>query len=102
LWILIAIRRPIFTAVKMPFISREHFDVSNREDFSMADNYKIYLLGALLILTIFFVARYPAILLAFVDGAGATARCRDGSLSFSEHRCGTCSHHGGVTEFLPT
>ena len=30
-----------------------------------------------------------------------TARCRDGSLSFSEHRCGTCSHHGGVFEFLP-
>ena len=31
-----------------------------------------------------------------------TARCRDGSVSFSEHRCGTCSHHGGVAEFLPT
>lgn len=29
-----------------------------------------------------------------------TARCRDGSMSFSEHRCGTCSHHGGVAEFL--
>jgi hypothetical protein len=28
------------------------------------------------------------------------ARCRDGSMSFSEHRCGTCSHHGGVAEFL--
>jgi hypothetical protein len=22
--------------------------------------------------------------------------CRDGSVSFSEHRRGTCSHHGGV------
>jgi hypothetical protein len=28
--------------------------------------------------------------------AGATAQCRDGSYSFSEHHRGTCSHHGGV------
>lgn len=28
--------------------------------------------------------------------AGATAHCRDGSWSFSEHSRGTCSHHGGV------
>lgn len=27
---------------------------------------------------------------------GATARCADGAYSFSEHRRGTCSHHGGV------
>jgi hypothetical protein len=27
---------------------------------------------------------------------GATAQCRDSSYSFSEHRRGTCSHHGGV------
>jgi hypothetical protein len=27
---------------------------------------------------------------------GATARCRDGTMSFSEHRSGTCSHHGGI------
>jgi hypothetical protein len=26
----------------------------------------------------------------------ATARCADGSYSFSEHRNGTCSHQGGV------
>lgn len=31
-----------------------------------------------------------------IDNAGATARCRDGSLSYSAHRRGTCSHHGGV------
>ena len=31
--------------------------------------------------------------------AGATAHCRDGSWSFSEHHRGTCSHHGGVAEF---
>lgn len=28
--------------------------------------------------------------------AGASARCRDGSYSFSLNRRGTCSHHGGV------
>lgn len=28
--------------------------------------------------------------------AGATAKCRDGTYSFSQHRSGTCSHHGGV------
>ena len=33
--------------------------------------------------------------------AGATARCRDGTYSFSQHRRGTCSHHGGVAEWLP-
>ena len=32
--------------------------------------------------------------------AGATARCRDGSYSFSLHRSGTCSHHGGVSSWL--
>lgn len=28
--------------------------------------------------------------------AGATAMCGDGTYSFSQHRSGTCSHHGGV------
>jgi len=32
--------------------------------------------------------------------AGASARCRDGSFSFSQSRRGTCSHHGGVGEWL--
>lgn len=32
--------------------------------------------------------------------AGATARCRDGSYSFSEHASGTCSHHGGVGRWI--
>jgi hypothetical protein len=31
---------------------------------------------------------------------GATARCRDGTYSFSEHHQGTCSHHGGVATWL--
>ena len=33
--------------------------------------------------------------------SGATAECRDGSYSFSEHRSGTCSHHGGVAKWIP-
>jgi len=32
--------------------------------------------------------------------AGASAQCRDGSYSFSEHHMGTCSHHGGVSSWL--
>lgn len=32
--------------------------------------------------------------------SGATAQCRDGSYSFSQHRRGTCSHHGGVAKWL--
>ncbi|WP_272866676.1 DUF3761 domain-containing protein [Mycobacterium tuberculosis] len=31
---------------------------------------------------------------------GATAICRDGSYSFSTHRSGTCSRHGGVLSWL--
>lgn len=31
---------------------------------------------------------------------GASAQCRDGSYSFSVHRRGTCSHHGGVAQWL--
>jgi hypothetical protein len=32
--------------------------------------------------------------------AGATAKCRDGSYSFSQYARGTCSHHGGVATWL--
>ena len=35
-----------------------------------------------------------------VDNGGATAICNDGWLSNSQHRRGTCSHHGGVREWL--
>ena len=31
---------------------------------------------------------------------GASAHCRDGTYSFSRSRRGTCSHHGGVAEWL--
>jgi hypothetical protein len=30
---------------------------------------------------------------------GASAKCNDGTYSFSEHRQGTCSGHGGVAEW---
>ena len=32
--------------------------------------------------------------------AGATAQCRDGTYSFSQHHSGTCSSHGGVAGWL--
>jgi uncharacterized protein YraI len=32
---------------------------------------------------------------------GASAKCRDGTYSFSMSRRGTCSHHGGVQRWLP-
>lgn len=32
--------------------------------------------------------------------AGASARCGDGTYSFSQSRRGTCSHHGGVAEWF--
>jgi Protein of unknown function (DUF3761) len=31
--------------------------------------------------------------------AGASALCRDGTYSYSAHRQGTCSHHGGVAQW---
>ncbi|MET8874936.1 DUF3761 domain-containing protein [Nocardia sp. NPDC004604] len=31
---------------------------------------------------------------------GATARCKDGTYSYSQNRSGTCSHHGGVSAWL--
>jgi hypothetical protein len=33
---------------------------------------------------------------AYTGPADATARCGDGSLSYSQHSSGTCSWHGGV------
>lgn len=34
------------------------------------------------------------------DSAGARYICRDGSYSFSEHRQGACSRHGGIDKVL--
>jgi hypothetical protein len=32
--------------------------------------------------------------------SGATAKCGDGTYSFSQHHSGTCSHHRGVSQWL--
>ncbi len=32
--------------------------------------------------------------------ANATAKCKDGTFSISAHHSGSCSHHGGVAQFL--
>jgi len=32
--------------------------------------------------------------------AGATAQCADGTSSYSQHRSGSCSHHGGVARWI--
>ncbi|MEU4667118.1 DUF3761 domain-containing protein [Amycolatopsis sp. NPDC023774] len=34
------------------------------------------------------------------SSAGATAKCKDGSYSYSQHRSGTCSGHGGVLTWI--
>jgi hypothetical protein len=65
----------------------------------MTEEHKL-ILGLLILATVFIlVARFPGLLAAFVRRA--TARCRDGSFSFSANPCGTCSHHGGVSQWLP-
>jgi hypothetical protein len=33
------------------------------------------------------------------DQESPTADCRDGSISYSHHHSGTCSHHGGVARW---
>jgi Protein of unknown function (DUF3761) len=42
----------------------------------------------------------PRPMAATTPPAGATARCADGQYSFSTHRQGTCSGHGGVAQWL--
>jgi len=42
----------------------------------------------------------PAKSMQDVVPAGASAKCRDGSYSFSQNRRGTCAHHGGVGAWL--
>ncbi|MGF6780650.1 hypothetical protein P3T21_005880 [Paraburkholderia sp. GAS334] len=42
----------------------------------------------------------PARSLSGAVPEGASARCRDGTYSFSRHHSGTCSRHGGVADWL--
>ena len=48
-------------------------------------------------------AALALVLASPVDAAappGATARCNDGMFSYSQTHSGTCSHHGGVAQWL--
>ena len=63
----------------------------------MTDELRL-MIGVLLIAAIGYLLWRTGVLQALVGQP--TARCRDGSISFSEHRCGTCSHHGGVAKFF--
>src|SRR5437899_12446662 len=56
---------------------------------------KPFLLGALILVL---ATAVPMALAS--DPPGATAQCRDGSYSYSQHHSGTCSHHGGVAVWL--
>jgi hypothetical protein len=47
-----------------------------------------------------FAALLPLAASASSPPLGATARCRDGTYSFSQHRSGTCAHHDGVAAWL--
>ena len=38
--------------------------------------------------------------LAGAPPIGATARCTDGTYSYSQSHSGSCSHHGGVAKWL--
>jgi endonuclease YncB( thermonuclease family) len=51
---------------------------------------KLIGVGAALGAMMYLDAKYPS----------ATARCNDGTYSYSLHRQGTCSHHGGVAYWL--
>lgn len=46
------------------------------------------------------VVHRPAHTVSGAAPSGASAQCRDGSYSFSLHHRGTCSHHGGVSQWL--
>jgi Protein of unknown function (DUF3761) len=42
----------------------------------------------------------PSTTASNTDPTGATAKCKDGTYSKSQHHSGTCSSHGGVAEWL--
>ncbi len=56
--------------------------------------------GLVVVLLAVAVALVPAAASGGSAPPGATARCNDGTYSFSQHRSGTCSHHGGVAAWL--
>jgi cardiolipin synthase A/B len=56
--------------------------------------------AALVVVAILGVAGGAALGASSAAPAGATAQCRDGTYSYSQHRSGTCSDHGGVATWL--
>src|SRR5439155_1779842 len=54
----------------------------------------------ILLILVLVLAGLPAVALGASAPPGATARCRDGTYSYSQHHSGTCSHHGGVARWL--
>jgi len=46
------------------------------------------------------VVHSPAHTVTGAPPSGASAQCRDGTWSFSRSHRGTCSHHGGVAQWL--
>jgi hypothetical protein len=56
-------------------------------------------LAALWALIVAVVALAPSPVAGSVP-PGASAQCRDGTYSYSQHRSGTCSRHGGVAVWL--
>ncbi len=46
------------------------------------------------------VVHSPAHTITGQAPAGASAKCRDGTFSFSQHHRGTCARHGGVDAWL--
>jgi hypothetical protein len=56
--------------------------------------------GLVVVLLALTAALVPAAASGGSAPPGATARCSDGTYSFSQHHSGTCSHHGGVAAWL--
>ncbi len=55
---------------------------------------------SLLLVAVLVAGAWPIAAAVGAPPPGATARCRDGSYSYSQHHSGTCSHHGGVAVWL--
>ena len=53
-------------------------------------------IGAALGTMMYVEARYPSTTARGIP----MARCNDGTISYSQHSRGTCSHHGGVASWL--
>src|SRR5262249_44766552 len=82
---------PVAPAVETPQIHAAPLPVNDTSDQQLSNNnYYVNSSGN----TVHSPAYAPS------QPAGSTAQCRDGTYSFSQHRSGTCSHHGGVAEWL--